>query len=71
MIHQAQREIIFRFKKPYFLGDKSSENYAGLAAGIGTNPLFSMYPRPELNRHQYQAVQTLLETLPLMNSIRQ
>lgn len=71
MIHQAQREMNLDLGSSILIGDKASDIQAGIAAGVGTNLLFSNHPLPELSVLPYKAIATLSEALPFMNSSRQ
>lgn len=71
MILQAQQELGLDLKNSILIGDKASDIQAGITAGVGTNLLFSKYPPPELNGLPYQAIATLRESLPFMNSSHQ
>jgi histidinol phosphatase-like enzyme len=50
------------------IGDKASDIQAGIAAGVGTNLLFSKHPLPELSGLSYQVIATLREALPFIKS---
>ena len=52
------------------IGDKASDIQAGIAAGVGLNILFDQKQPSELSGLPYQAIATLREALPFINSIR-
>ena len=70
MIHQAQREINLDLESSILIGDKASDIQAGIAAGVGLNILFAQKQPSELSGLPYQAIATLHEVLPFMNSSR-
>ena len=71
MILLAQEELDLNLENSILIGDKASDIQAGIAAGVGTNLLFSKHPLPELSGLPYQAIATLREALPFMNRSRQ
>lgn len=71
MIHQAQREMNLDLGGSILIGDKASDIQAGIAAGVGLNILFAQKQPSELSGLPYQAIATLREALPFMNSRRQ
>lgn len=71
MIHKAQREMNLDLASSILIGDNASDIQAGTAAGVGTNLLFSKHPLPELSGLPYQAIATLREALPFINSNHQ
>ena len=71
MIHQAQREINVNLGSSILIGDKVSDIQAGIAAGVGLNILLGQKSPSELRDLPYQAIATLHEALPFMNSSRQ
>ncbi len=70
MIHQAQREMNLNLGNSILIGDKASDIQAGIAAGVGLNILFDQKQPSELSGLPYQAIATLREALPFINSIR-
>ena len=70
MIHQAQREINLNLGSSILIGDKVSDIQAGIVAGVGLNILFGQKRPSELSGFPYQAIATLREALPFMNSSR-
>jgi D-glycero-D-manno-heptose 1,7-bisphosphate phosphatase len=64
MTLQAQREMNLDLKKSILIGDKASDIQAGIAAGVGTNLLFSNHPLPELSGLPCHLIATLREALP-------
>lgn len=68
MIHQAQREMNLNLGSSILIGDKVSDVQAGLAAGVGLNILFAQKQPSELSDLPYQAITTLREALPFINS---
>ena len=68
MIFLAQQELNLNLENSILIGDKASDIQAGIAAGVGTNLLFSKHTLPELSGLPYQAIATLREALPFMNS---
>jgi D-glycero-D-manno-heptose 1,7-bisphosphate phosphatase len=71
MILLAQQELNLNLENSILIGDKASDIQAGIAAGVGTNLLFSKHPLPEMSGLPCQAIATLREALPFMNSSRQ
>ena len=71
MIHQAQREINLNLGNSILIGDKVSDIQAGIAAGVGLNIFLGQKRPSELSGLPYQAIATLHEALPFMNSSRQ
>ena len=71
MILLAQQELDLDLRNSILIGDKASDIQAGIAAGVGTNLLFSNHPLSELNGLPYKSIATLREALPFMNSSRQ
>ena len=71
MIHQAQREMNLNLGNSILIGDKVSDIQAGIAAGVGLNILLGQKRPSELSGLPYQAIATLHEALPFMNSSRQ
>jgi D-glycero-D-manno-heptose 1,7-bisphosphate phosphatase len=71
MILLAQQELDLTLENSILIGDKASDIQAGIAAGVGTNLLFSKHQLPELSGLPYQAIATLREAIPFMNSSRQ
>jgi D-glycero-D-manno-heptose 1,7-bisphosphate phosphatase len=71
MIYQAQREMNLDLGSSILIGDKASDIQAGIAAGVGLNILFAQKQPSELSGLPYQAIATLREALPFMNSRRQ
>lgn len=67
MILLAQQELDLNLEDSILIGDKASDIQAGIAAGVGTNLLFSNHQLPELNGLAYQAIATLREAIPFMN----
>ena len=67
MIHQAQREINLDLRNSILIGDNISDMQAGIAAGVGTNLLFSKHPPSELGDASYKTIATLREALPFIN----
>ena len=70
MIHQAQREMNLNLGSSILIGDNVSDIQAGIAAGVGLNILFAQNQPSELSCLHYQAITTLREALPFMNSSR-
>tara|TARA_B100000787_G_C16138037_1_gene270607 strand:- start:193 stop:762 length:570 start_codon:yes stop_codon:yes gene_type:complete len=68
MILLAQQELDLDLENSILIGDKASDIQAGIAAGVGTNLLFSKHPLCELNGLSYKAIATLHEALPFMIS---
>lgn len=68
MILLAQRELDLDLKNSILIGDKASDIQAGIAAGVGTNLLFSKHPISELSGLPCKAIATLHEALPFMIS---
>lgn len=71
MIHQAQREMNLNLGSSILIGDKASDIQAGIAAGVGLNILLGQKRPSELSGLPYQAIATLYEALPFINSSRQ
>jgi len=71
MILLAQQELDLDLENSILIGDKASDIQAGIAAGVGTNLLFSKHPLSELSCQCYEAIATLHEALPFMNTGRQ
>ena len=71
MIHQAQQELNLDLGSSILIGDKASDIQAGIAAGVGLNILFAPKQPSDLSGLPYQAIATLREALPFMNSSRQ
>ena len=71
MIHQAQREMNLDLGSSILIGDKASDIQAGIAAGVGLNILFGPKQPSDLTGLPYQAIATLREALPFINSSRQ
>jgi len=71
MILQAQQELNLDLGNSILIGDKVSDIQAGIAAGVGLNILFAQKQPSELSGLPYQAIATLREALPFMNSRRQ
>jgi D-glycero-D-manno-heptose 1,7-bisphosphate phosphatase len=70
MINQAQREINLNLGRSILIGDKITDIQAGIAAGVGTNILLGQKKPLELSGLPYQAITTLREALPFLNSSR-
>ena len=70
MINQAQREMNLNLESSILIGDKVSDIQAGTAAGVGLNILFGQEQPSELSGLSYQAIATLREALPFLNSSR-
>ena len=70
MIHQAQREMNLDLGSSILIGDKASDIQAGIAAGVGLNILFGPKQPSDLTGLPYQAIATLREALPFLNSSR-
>ena len=68
MILLAQQKLDLNLGNSILIGDKASDIHAGIAAGVGTNLLFSKNPLPELSGLSYQAIATLREALPFIKS---
>jgi D-glycero-D-manno-heptose 1,7-bisphosphate phosphatase len=71
MILQAQREMNLDLRSSILIGDKASDIQAGIAAGIGSNILFSQKQPPELTGQPYHAIKFLREALPFLNTSHQ
>ena len=71
MILQAKQELNLDLENSVLIGDKPSDIQAGIAAGVGTNILFSQEIFPELNNLSYNVIATLNEALPFLNHNRQ
>jgi D-glycero-D-manno-heptose 1,7-bisphosphate phosphatase len=71
MILLAQQELDLDLENSILIGDKASDMQAGIAAGVGTNLLFSKHPPRKLSGLPYKAIATLREALPFMISNRQ
>ncbi len=71
MIFQAQREMNLDLRSSILIGDNASDIEAGIAAGIGSNILFSQKQPPELNGQPYHEIRILREALPFINTSRQ
>lgn len=70
MIFQAQREINLDLRSSILIGDNASDIQAGIAAGIGSNILFSQKQPPELTGQPYHIIKILREALPFINTSR-
>lgn len=55
-------------KNCILIGDSASDIQAGIAAGVGTNLLFSKHTLLELSGLSYRTIATLREALSFMNS---
>ena len=71
MILEAKQELNLDLANSVLIGDKPSDIQAGIAAGVGTNILFSREIFPELNDMSYHFITTLKEALPFLNHNRQ
>ena len=71
MINQAQREMNLDLRSSILIGDNASDIQAGIAAGIGSNILFSQKQPPELTGRSYHIIKILREALPFINTSRQ
>ena len=68
MILLAQQELDLDLRKSILIGDKASDIQAGIAAGVGTNLLFSKHSPIELSCQCYQAIATLCDAFPFIIS---
>ena len=68
MILLGQQELNLDLGNPILIGDKASDIQAGIAAGVGTNLLFSQQPLPELTSLPYQIIASLIEALSFLNN---
>ena len=66
MILQAQKDFSIDLGSSILIGDKVSDIQAGIAAGVGTNLLFSEERPYELNGIKYELISTLQEAIPYM-----
>ena len=71
MILQAQREMNLDLRSSILIGDKASDIQAGIAAGVGSNILFSQKQTPELSGQPYYAIKFLREALTFLNTSHQ
>lgn len=69
MILQAQQELDLDLELSVLIGDSASDIKAGIAAGVGTNILFSRSLLPELSGLPYETIITLHEALPYINRL--
>lgn len=70
MIFQAQREMNLDLRSSILIGDNASDIKAGIAAGVGSNILFSQKKPPELTGQPYHAIKVLRDALPFINAGR-
>ena len=71
MILQAQKDFSIDLGSSILIGDKVSDIQAGVAAGVGTNLLFSEYHPIELDGIKYELITNLQEAIPyLMQDIK-
>ena len=71
MILQAQKYFSIDLGSSILIGDKVSDIQSGIAAGVGTNLLFSEERPSELNGMKYELISTLQEAIPyLMQDIK-
>ena len=71
MILQAQKDFSIDLGSSILIGDKVGDIQAGIAAGVGTNLLFSEERPSELNGMKYELISTLQEAIPyLMQDIK-
>lgn len=63
MILKAQQEFHLSLANSILVGDMPSDIQAGIAAGVGTNVLFSSVHHTELNGVDYLKVQSLREVI--------
>lgn len=68
MILQAQEDLSLDLKRSVLIGDKASDIQAGVAAGVGTNLLFSSDRTAELKNVNYEVISTLNEAIPYLQS---
>ena len=68
MILQAQNDFSIDLGSSILMGDKVSDIQAGIAAGVGTNLLFSEERPSELNGMKYDLISTLLEAIPYLRN---
>ena len=68
MILQAQKDFSIDLGSSILIGDKVSDIQAGIAAGVGTNLLFSEERPNELDGIKYELISTLLEAIPYLRS---
>jgi D-glycero-D-manno-heptose 1,7-bisphosphate phosphatase len=68
MILQAQGELDLDLENSILIGDKPSDIQAGIAAGVGSNILFSQKKPSELYGLQYHLISTLIEAIPYLNN---
>ena len=66
MILQAQKDLSLDLKHSVLIGDKASDIQAGVAAGVGTNLLFSSDRTAELKNVNYEVISTLNEAIPYL-----
>lgn len=69
MVLQAQQDLSLDLKHSVLVGDKASDILAGLAAGVGTNLLFSAARPSELSDAHYEIISTLEEVIPFLRSL--
>ena len=63
MIHQAQKELSIDLSSSVLIGDKVSDIQAGIAAGVGTNLLFTVDRPSELDGFSYELIATMHEAI--------
>ena len=68
MILQAQKDFSIDLGSSILIGDNISDIQAGIAAGVGTNLLFSEDHPIELDGIKYELISTLLEAIPYLRS---
>ena len=68
MILQAQKDFSIDLGSSILIGDKVGDIQAGIAAGVGTNLLFSEERPSELNGMKYDLISTLLEAIPYLRN---
>ena len=66
MILQAQKDFSIDLGSSILIGDNISDIQAGIAAGVGTNLLFSKERPSELNGMKYELITNLIEAIPYL-----
>lgn len=66
MILQAKNDLLIDLTRSVLIGDKVSDIQAGIAAGVGTNLLFSSEPPAEQGYLTCERIATLSDAIPYL-----
>jgi len=66
MILQAQQDFDIDLSASVLIGDQVTDIQAGVAAGVGTNLLFSQVKPMQLNGIKYELIKHLSEAIPFL-----